>query len=103
MRHFHVLVAVVLLFVPACSDRRQLPDDPRLETYIKTMARCAYAERAYSSNPDMLARELEEARIPPGWNEMVDSLLATYGGDPQFWQSVYDEILERSRLTAQQP
>jgi hypothetical protein len=103
MKWPYLIVALILVSSPACSDRRELPDDQHLETFIRTMARCAYVERAFSGNPDMLARELGEVDIPAGWPELVDSLLATYGGDPDFWQSVYDEILERSRLTAQQP
>ena len=100
------LICTIVLLVSlslACSDRRELPADPRLEVFVATMAKCAYVERAYSGSPEMLARELGEVDIPADWPELVDSLLATYGGDPDFWQSVYDEILERSRLTAQQP
>jgi hypothetical protein len=101
MRWFHLLVAAAVASVVACADRREVPDDPQLEIFIRTMARCAYVDRAYSGNPDMLEREMADIDLPPRWQELVDSLLASYGGDPDLWQTVYEEIMERSRLPAQ--
>jgi hypothetical protein len=98
MRELIVAIALVIVAVPGCSHRQEIPDDPRLEVFIDTMARCAHVDRAYSGNPEMLARELDRVEIPPNWSELVDSLMATYGGDPDFWTAVYGEILKRSRL-----
>lgn len=101
MRWLYLMLAAALVCMTACSDSTDLPQDPELEVFIKTMARCANIERAYSGNPAMMRRELEEIEAGVEWQETVDHLLAAYGGDPDFWQSVYDEILERSRLPAQ--
>ena len=101
MRWIYVLLTAALVAAPACADRRGIPEDPQLEIFISTMARCANIERAYAGNPDMFAREMADSRLPPNWQEIVDSLLADYGGDPDFWQLVYEEILRRSRLPSQ--
>ena len=98
MRWSYLFLIVVVMSGPACTDSRELPDDPQLEVFIRTMAACAHAERAYSGNPVMLEREMADIDFPPLWEELVDSLLITY-----FWQAVYTEILERSRLPADQP
>jgi hypothetical protein len=103
MRWSHLLLIAVVLSGLACTDSRELPDDPRLEIFIRTMAACARVERAYSDNPIMLEREMADIDFPPLWEELVDSLLATYGGQPDFWQVVYTEILDRSRLPADEP
>jgi hypothetical protein len=103
MRWLMLVLALSVAVASACADRRDLPDDPQLEVFIRTMARCANVERAYSGNVDMFEREMADIEFPPDWQGLVDSLLATYGGDPDFWQSVYEEILERSRLPAQEP
>jgi hypothetical protein len=101
MRWLVPILVSALVWVTACSDRAELPEDAQLEFFISTMARCANIERAYSGNPEMMSQELDQVPIPDRWQETVDSLLATYGGDPEFWQAVYDEILERSRLPVQ--
>jgi hypothetical protein len=96
-------MAGLVLLGPGCGDSIELPDDPDLEVFIRTMAACARVERAYSGNPVMLEREMAAVDFPPLWEELVDSLLATYGGQPEFWEAVYTEILARSRLPADQP
>jgi hypothetical protein len=101
MRWIHLFLIVAITSAVACADRRELPDDPQLEIFIRTMARCAHIERAYSGNPDMFDREMADIELPPRWQELVDSLMASYGGDPDLWKAVYEEILERSRLPAQ--
>jgi hypothetical protein len=103
MRWSYLFLIVVVMSGPACTDSRGLPDDPQLEVFIRTMAAYAHAERAYSGNPVMLEREMADIDFPPLWEELVDSLLITYEGQPDFWQAVYTEILERSRLPADQP
>jgi hypothetical protein len=103
MRWFLAIIAVALVSVPACSDHRKLPEDPQLEIFIRTMARCAKVERSFSANPDLLGREMAGVDLPAHWQELVDSLITRYDGDPDFWQAVYQDILERSRLPAQEP
>jgi hypothetical protein len=103
MRWFQLFLLAAAMAAPGCADDRRIPDDPRLENFVRTMAACARVERAYSGNPLMLEREMADIDFPPSWNGLVDSLLATYGGDPDFWDAVYTEILERSRLPADQP
>ena len=97
-----MLIALVISSL-ACGNSREIPDDPRLETFIRTMAACARVERAYSDNPLMLEREMADIDFPPFWEDLVDSLLVTYGGQPDLWQAVYTEILDRSRLPADKP
>jgi len=94
---------VLVMLGAACEDGGELPDDPRLEVFIRIMAACARVERAHSDNPIMLEREMSDIEFPPDWEELVDSLLATYGGRPDFWEAVYTEILDRSRLPADEP
>ena len=101
MRCNHLLLAVAVASIVSCADHRELPDDPQLEIFVQTMARCAHVERAYSGNPDMIEREMADIDLPSDWQEIVDSLLASYGGDPDLWMAVYGEILEKSRLSAQ--
>jgi hypothetical protein len=103
MRWLCPLLIVAVLACLTCADDGDIPEDPRLEVFIRTMAACARIERAYSGNPQMLEREMAEVDFPPFWGELVDSLLITYGGQPELWQSVYAEIVERSRLPADQP
>lgn len=100
-----VLVLVVTLAVLSCSDGGKLPDDPGLEFFMDTAARCAYLERAYAHDEDLLSGEIESILFPAGWDSLVDSLVGTYGTDPYFWHQVYTEILERSRKqsVAQEP
>ncbi len=104
MRWLHLfLIAVVLSGLACGDDSRDIPEDPQLEVFIRTMAACARTERAYSGNTDMLQREMADVDFPPLWEELVDSLLVTYGGQPDIWEAVYAEILERSRLPADKP
>ena len=103
MRCNRLLLISVVMSVLACADSRELPDDPRLEVFIRTMAACTRVERAYSDNPIMLEREMADIEFPDSWDELVDSLLVTYGGHPDFWQVVYTEIADRSRLPADEP
>lgn len=103
MRRNRLLLVSVLLSVLACAESPRLPDDPRLEVFIQTMAACTRVERAYSDNPVMLEREMADIEFPESWDKLVDSLFVTYGGRPDFWQVVYTEILERSRLPADEP
>jgi hypothetical protein len=103
MKRIHLILIGVVMLSLACTDSREIPDDPRLEVFIRTMAACARAERAYSDNPIMLEKEMADIEFPPLWSELVDSLLMTYGGRPDLWEVVYTEILDRSRLPADQP
>ena len=91
-------VAIILLLaVSGCAESGKLPDDADLEFFMDTAAHCAYLERAYSHDEDLLNEEIENMSFPAGWDSLVDSLLSTYGTDPYFWHEVYTEILERSR------
>ena len=96
-RRTDAAVVVILLAVLGCADSGQLPDDPDLEFFIETAAQCAYLERAYAHDRDLLNREIEDLGFPAGWDSLVDSLVSTYGTHPEFWHEVYAEILERSR------
>ena len=98
-------VSVVTLAVLGCSDGGKLPDDPDLEFFMDKAASCAYLERAYSHDEDLLSGEIEGLGFPAEWDSLVDSLVGTYGTDPYFWHQVYSEILERSRKqsVAQEP
>ena len=87
----------VFLATLACADGRELPEDPNLDLFIETSAKCAYTERAYSHDDDLLSQELAEIDFPADLGAIVDSLLSTYGSDADFWHQVYSEILERSR------
>ena len=100
-----VVALIVTLAILGCSDSGKLPDDPDLEFFMDTAARCAYFERAYAHDQDLLSGEIEGIGFPAGWDSLVDSLVATYGADPYFWHEVYTEILERSRQqsVAQEP
>ena len=88
---------IVVVLSATCSRSDKLPDDPNLEIFIETQARCAYVERAFSHEPDVLEEELRNLEFPPEWEGLADSLLNTYGADPEFWYMVYTEIVERSR------
>jgi hypothetical protein len=90
-----LIVAGVLL--AGCARRQELPKDENLETFIEISSRCAYVERAFSHEPDVFREELRDLEFPPGWDALVDSLVDTYGTDPDFWYKVYTEIVERSR------
>ena len=85
------------LLVLGCSSGKKIPEDPNLELLIKTSARCAFVDRAFSSDPDLFKEEMQAVEFPPNWREMVDSLLTAYGSDPDFWHQVYSQIVERSR------
>ena len=87
----------VFLVALACADDQELPEDSNLDLFIETSARCAYIERAYSHNDDLLSQELAEMDFPANLDSIADALLITYGSDPDFWHQVYSEILERSR------
>jgi hypothetical protein len=97
LRRVDAAALVLLLAILGCSESGKLPDDPDLEFFIDTAARCAYLERAYSHDQDLLSGEIEDIGFPAAWDSLVDSLVATYGTDPYFWHQVYAEILERSR------
>jgi hypothetical protein len=96
-RLFLLTLTIAVVLSATCSRTDNLPDDPNLEIFIETSARCAYVERAFSHEPDVLENELRNLEFPPGWEDLVDSLLNTYGADPEFWYMVYTEIVERSR------
>jgi hypothetical protein len=98
-------VLIVFLSVLGCTDSGKLPEDADLEFFIETAARYAYLERAYADDEDLLRGEIESLSFPAGWDSLVDSLISTYGSDPDFWHEVYTEILERSReqSVAQEP
>jgi len=91
------IVLIMFLTVPGCTDSAKLPQDADLEFFMNTAARCAYIERAYAHDQDMLNMEIEELGFPADWDSLVDSLVSTYGTDPGFWHQVFTEILERSR------
>jgi hypothetical protein len=105
LRRFGAAALAVFLAVLGCSEGGRLPDDPDLEFFMDTAARCAYLERAYAHDEDLLSLEIEDLGFPAAWDSLVDSLVATYGTDPYFWHEVYTEILERSReqSVAQEP
>jgi hypothetical protein len=103
MRRIHLFLIAIVLSVLACAGSPELPDDPRLEVFIRTMAACTRVERAYSDNPVMLEREMADIEFPPSWDGLVDSLLVAYGGRPDLWEVVYTEILDRSRSPADKP
>ena len=88
---------IVFLAVLACANSRELPNDANLEFFIETAARCAYLERAYAHDQNLLSQESGEFRFPANWDSLVDSLISAYGTEPDFWYQVYSEILERSR------
>ena len=87
----------VFLIVLACAGDKELPEDPNLELFIETAAKCAYIERAYSHDDDLLSRELADLVIPADLDSILGLLFSTYGAEPDFWHQVYSEILERSR------
>ena len=99
------VVLIVFLAVSGCGESGELPDDADLEFFMDTAARCAYLERAYAHDQDLLSGEIANMSFPAGWDSLVDSLVGTYGTDPYFWHEVYTEILERSRKQsiAQEP
>jgi hypothetical protein len=99
MKLTRIDAAALILFIAilGCSDGGKLPDDPDLEFFMNKAARCAYLERAYAHDEDLLRAEIEDLDFPAQWDSLVDSLIATYGPDPYFWHQVYEEILERSR------
>ena len=95
------LVGAALLAVAlapsGCGGRRDLPDDPNLETFIKASSECVFVDRAFSQEPDLLRQEMAEVEFPADWKRLVDSLLAAYGTEPAFWYDVYSRIVEQSR------
>jgi hypothetical protein len=91
-----VLLALISLTL-TCGRERQLPQDPDLARFIEAASRCAYLDRAYSHDADMLQQELADVDLPKDWDGLVDSLLSTYGADPDFWYKVYQEIEDGSR------
>jgi hypothetical protein len=99
------IVLIVFLAVLGCTESGELPEDADLEFFMETAARCAYLERAYGHDEDLLNGEIEGLGFPADWDSLVDSLVRTHGTDPDFWQEVYTEILERSReqSVAQEP
>lgn len=99
-----VLLVLASLSLISCDGGSGLPEDADLEAFIEVSARCAYLERAYSARKDLLALEMDDVDLPADWESMVDSLLVRYGADPDFWESVYAEISERSRqLPSEEP
>jgi hypothetical protein len=96
MKLMMILLTAGFLLGWGCADRSGLPDDPRLERYIKGMAECVYAERSYGHDSEVLRMEIEALETPP-LGGLLDSLIADYGNDPEFWMAVYEEIMERSR------
>ena len=105
IKRIDAMALIVFLAVLGCSDGGKLPDDPDLEFFIDKAASCAYMERAYAHDEDLLTGEIEGLDFPAEWDSLVDSLVGTYGADPYFWHQVYTEILERSRKksVAQEP
>jgi hypothetical protein len=92
-----IALAALAAFACSCSKSKGLPEDPNLELYIDVTARCAYADRAFSNDPELFREEIAEVNLPEDWKEISDSLLAAYGADVEFWYQVYTRILERSR------
>jgi hypothetical protein len=96
-RPFTFLLLLAAILVGSCGGEDGLPRDENLETFIEVSARCAYIERAFSHEPDVLVEEMSSVEFPENWDSLVDSLLNAYGTDPGFWSKVYTEIVERSR------
>jgi hypothetical protein len=92
-----ILPLILTAVLTACTPGQDLPEDEALESFIEKTSRCAYLERAYSHQSDLLKSELAEITFPPDWTEKVDSLLAEYGADAGFWFEVYHRISEQSR------
>lgn len=90
-------IMAALLALYGCGESAKLPNDPELERFIDTAARCGYLERAYAHDQELLSGEIEGMSFPKDWDALVDSLISTYGTDPEFWYQVYSEIQERSR------
>ncbi len=91
------MVIVLVVSTVSCSREAELPDDDQLQTFIEISSRCAYVERAYSRQRDILASEIEDIEFPPNWDSVVDSLLARYGAESELWYEIYREISDRSR------
>jgi hypothetical protein len=81
----------------ACSRTSDLPRDPNLETYIKVSARCTYADRAFSNDPESFAEEIRGIGLPTSWKALSDSLITAHGTDARFWYQVYSRIIQDSR------
>ena len=81
----------------ACSRSADLPRDANLETCITVSARCAYVDRAFSSDPGLFAEEIRAVNLPASWKALSDSLIATHGTDARFWYQVYSRIVQESR------
>lgn len=92
-----MLATAVLAFL-SCAPSRELPHDDDLELFIEISSRCAYIDRAYSGDEEVFETEMTSLAFPPDWCDLVDSLLARYGADAEFWYEVYSEIAERSRV-----
>ena len=91
------VLAVAVLVSLSCADSREVPHDDDLDLFIEISARCAYVDRAYSDEKEILESEMSSLAFPPDWCDLVDTLLARYGADPEFWYDVYSEIAEKSR------
>ena len=92
------LVGLALVLLTAgCGERRNLPKDANLDTFITVSAKCVSVDRAFSHEPELAREELAQVEFPAAWRELVDSLIAAHGSDPGLWYDVYTQIVERSR------
>jgi hypothetical protein len=92
-----LVVIVLAVCAVSCSREAELPDDDQLQMFIEISSRCAFTERAYSRQKDVLIREMEDIEFPPNWDAIVDSLLARHGAESDLWYEIYREISDRSR------
>ena len=88
---------LAVLVCAGCARNQGLPDDEDLELFIELSSKCVYIDRAYSHKEELREAELAALPFPPNWTELVDTLLARYGTDADFWYEVYSEISDRSR------
>ena len=85
------------LIVMACSSGPPATEDEDLNRFMEMFSECAYNQRLFADDKEMLTDELGRLDFPDNWQEMVDSLTATYGGDVYFWSEVFNEIANRAR------
>ena len=85
------------LILVTCASEKVPEADESLEAFVEVSSRCAYVDRVFRDDDELFQDELAQIDFPPDWEQLVDTLLVTYGGDPEFWHEVYVEISARAR------